>query len=53
MELHYDPSLPAPCIFMMKMDITYKRDANNPIFIMALFTLDRIQTHCRCPSIDD
>ena len=50
-ELPYDPVIPLLSIHTEETRI--ERDTATPIFIAALFIIDRTWKHPRCPSADE
>ena len=50
-ELPYDPAIPTLGIYLKKNEIP--KDAGTPMFIAALFTINRIQKQPKCPSTEE
>ena len=51
MELPYDPAIPLLGIYLEKTII--RKDACTPMFIAALFTIDRTWKQPKCPSTEE
>ena len=53
MELHYDPAIPLLRIYPQKPKTLIQKNINTHIFIVALFTIAKIQKQPKCPSVDE
>ena len=51
--LPYDPAIPLLSIYPKKTKTIIQKDACTPMFIVALFTIAKIQKQTKCPSTDE
>jgi hypothetical protein len=52
-DLPYDPAIPLLQIYPKECNTSYSRDTCTPMFIAALFTIDKLWKQPRCPTIDE
>ena len=52
-KLPYDPVLPILGIYLEKMKMLVQKITHTPMFIAALFTIDKMWKQRKCPSTDE
>ena len=52
-KLPYDPVLPILGIYLEKMKMLVQKITHTPLFIAALFTIDKTWKQRKCPSTDE
>jgi hypothetical protein len=52
-DLPYDPAIPLLGIYPQKCNTSYSRGTCTPMFIAALFTIDKLWKQPKCPTTDE
>ena len=53
MDLPFDPAIPLLGIYPKEPKTLIQKDISIPMFILALFTISKIQKQPKCPSVDE
>ena len=53
LELPHDPAIPLLGIYPEKRRTLIKKDTCTPMFVAALFTIDKIRKQPKCPSTNE